>query len=144
MWHWQRGTTYLPYSCHDASIAVLHVLCPTTSHQVLHIESMFYACGIFGRSPSCFVQVYLNISGKLKLGCLAQAMVVAPKDTVATPTDGIDGMDEVEGEVDMEIEVRKDSYTTSMYEALTKLLGHSHSRSSNFPVPPALCGKHDA
>lgn len=54
------------------------------------------------------VQVYLNASGSLKLGCLAQAMMVAPKDTSATLGNGVGGMDgHVDGEIDMEIEVSK-------------------------------------
>lgn len=53
-------------------------------------------------------QVYLNASGSLKLGCLAQAMMVPPKDTATTPGNGVVGMDgHVDGEIDMEIEVRK-------------------------------------
>lgn len=51
-------------------------------------------------------QVYLSVSGCLKLGCLAQAMMVAPKDAATAPNDGMNGMDEdVEGEVDMDVEV---------------------------------------
>lgn len=54
------------------------------------------------------IQVYLNASGSLKLGCLAQAMMMAPKDTAAAPGNGVGGMDEhVDGEIDMEIEVSK-------------------------------------
>eukprot|EP00752_Nemacystus_decipiens_P004070 g3725.t1 len=50
-------------------------------------------------------KVYLNAAGSLKLGCLAQAMMVAPKDTAATPGNGMGGMDgDVDGEIDMEIE----------------------------------------
>lgn len=51
-------------------------------------------------------QVYLNAAGSLKLGCLAQAMMVAPKDAATTPGNGVGGMDgHVDGEIDMEIEV---------------------------------------
>lgn len=54
------------------------------------------------------VQVYLNAAGSLKLGCLAQAMMVAPKDPAATPGNSAGGMDgDVDGEIDMEIEVSK-------------------------------------
>lgn len=52
------------------------------------------------------VQVYLNAAGSLKLGCLAQAMMITPKDSAATPGNGEGGMDgHVDGEIDMEIEV---------------------------------------
>ena len=52
--------------------------------------------------------MYFNIDGYLKLGCLAQAMMVAPKDAAGTRNDGVDGMDgKVDGEVDMEIEVSR-------------------------------------
>eukprot|EP00903_Cladosiphon_okamuranus_P016857 g15545.t1 len=50
-------------------------------------------------------KVYLNAAGSLKLGCLAQAMMVAPKDTAATNSNGVSGMGgHVDGEIDMEIE----------------------------------------
>lgn len=50
-------------------------------------------------------QVYISMDGSLKLGCLAQAMMVSPKGDVASSAD-VGGMDdELEGEVDMEVEV---------------------------------------
>lgn len=85
------------------------------SQRVVHRHDVLCLRGVFGRFPPRFVQVYLNISGHLKLGCLAQAMVVAPKDDMTTPTNGIDGLAEVEGEVDMEIEVSKIPLTTSCW-----------------------------
>lgn len=63
-------------------------------------------------SPPCLIQVYFNATGSLKLGCLAQAMMVAPKDAASTRNEGVDGMDgKVDGEVDMEIEVSKCLHT---------------------------------
>lgn len=51
-------------------------------------------------------QVYLSLDGALKLGCLAQAMMVAPKNDASLLPDGAAGLDdEMEGEVDMEVEV---------------------------------------
>lgn len=104
---------------------------------------MPHVCGVFGHSPPCFAQVYLNISGHVKLGCLAQAMVVAPKDPAATPTDGIDGMDEVEGEIDMEIEVRKNDATACLYALMYQSVGHRHDRCLNFTILPARFSKRD-
>lgn len=110
---------------------MFHVLCPTTSRHVLYIGNDVIFLWFFGRFPPCFIQVYLNLSGRVKLGCLAQAMVVAPKDTVATPNDGVDGMDELEGEVDMEIEARKNT-PYDLYQAV----GHHHGRCSSVRYRP--------
>ena len=45
------------------------------------------------------------MDGSLKLGCLTQAMMVSPKGDVASSPD-VGGMDDdLEGEVDMEVEV---------------------------------------
>lgn len=47
------------------------------------------------------------MDGCLKLGCLAQAMMVAPKDKIEASSN-LDAMDgEAEGDVDMEVEVGK-------------------------------------
>ena len=56
-------------------------------------------------SAFCLGQVYISMDGSLKVGCLAQAMMVSPKGDVAASPD-VGGMDdELEGEVDMEVEV---------------------------------------
>lgn len=61
-------------------------------------------------STCCFPrrpQVYLNSDGRLKLGCLAQASMVLPADDKSSdsPNDGADPADDVEGDIDMEVEV---------------------------------------
>lgn len=57
---------------------------------------------LFPRRP----QVYLNVDGCLKLGCLAQASMVLPADDSPDGGNGADPADEdVAGDVGMEVEV---------------------------------------
>lgn len=62
-------------------------------------------------------KVYLNGHGGLKLGCLAQAMMVAPKNDA--PTDGTSSakggaVDDNLEDVDMEVEVRLEHTTVKI------------------------------
>lgn len=78
--------------------------------KTLHGDYFMALSLITSINPRCRrfnVQIYLNLDGCLKLGCLAQAMMVAPKDNASVSSDGVGEVaQEVEGDVDMEVEVR--------------------------------------